>query len=104
MYAYQTESITAAFTMDCSKNVRLQEARSHQISCTKNGGSAGTLAVEVKPLASDRFEPLTVNGAAVTIYMASDVTFGPFDGLFSAIRVTPTGFNGTDFKLSFAGV
>lgn len=103
MYAYSTDAITGAFTMDCSKDTRLQEAFYHQIAFTKNGGSAGTLGVRVKPLGSDTFQTLMVNGVAVSISMAADSTFGPFDGKFSAIEVTPTGFNGTNFKLTFSG-
>lgn len=99
MYKFRKEALTAAYTFE----LEYTAAGSHQISFTKNGGTTGTLAVKVMPLGSDRFEELTISGTAVSISMAANTTFGPFDGLFSAIKVTPTGFDGTDFALAFAG-
>lgn len=100
MYHFKTTALTAAYTHD----VEDLAATTHQISFTKNGGDAGTLGIQVMPLGTDCFETLTdANGNAVSISMAANSTFGPFDGLFAAIKVTPTGFNGTNFTLTFAG-
>lgn len=87
-----------AFTVTVDGN-----ALSHQISTTKNGGTAGTLAVEVKPRGTGRFETLTVNNIAVSLDLAADETFGPFDGSFDEFRFTPSAFDGTDFDLRLVG-
>ena len=79
------------------------DAMAHQMSTTKTGGTAGTLTVEVMPTGSGRFEVLTVNGVAVTLNLADDKTFGPFDGSFDSVRVTPTGFDGTSYTVTLAG-
>jgi hypothetical protein len=87
-----------AFTVAVDAN-----AVSHQISTTKNGGTAGTLAVEVKPRGSGRFETLTVNGVAVSLDLTADSTFGPFDGSIDEFRLTPSDFDGTDFDVRLVG-
>lgn len=87
-----------AFTVEVDGN-----ALSHQISTTKNGGTAGTLAVEVKPRGCNRFEQLTVSGINVSLDLSADKTFGPFDGSIDAFRLTPTAFDGTDFDVQLVG-
>lgn len=94
---------TTAVTIKSSDHIDFPSAKSHQISWTKNGGTTGTLAVQVKPAGTDRFENLTVGGVAVSLSLAADGTFGPFDGMFSEIKVTPAGFDGTNFSISFSG-
>lgn len=101
-YVYATGLDTVEITATTADCFEMAQAASHQISYTKGTASAGTLAVTVKPAGADRFEELTVGGVAVTISMAADSTFGPFDGLFEAIKLTPTGGNGT-FKAVIAG-
>lgn len=78
-------------------------ARYHQITTRKNGGSAGTLAIQVKPRGCESFENLTENGAQVTMLLNSDVTYGPFAGSIEAIRCTAASFNGTNFDITVAG-
>jgi hypothetical protein len=78
-------------------------ALTHQISTTKDGGTTGTLAVQVKPLGSDRYENLTIDGSAVQLDLSADQTFGPFDACIESFQFTPTAFDGTDFAVSVAG-
>jgi len=78
-------------------------ARYHQITTRKNGGSAGTLAIKVKPRGCESFENLTENGAQVSMLLNSDVTYGPFAGCFDAIQFTAASFNGTNFDITVAG-
>lgn len=101
VYDKLTEAATqagGAFTVTVDGN-----ALCHQISTTKNGGTAGTLAVEVKPRGCDRFETLTVNGVSVTLDLTADATFGPFDGTIDEMRFTPSAFDGTDFDVRLVG-
>lgn len=93
-----TKHSTGAFQLGVDKN-----ARYHQISTRKNGGSAGTLTIQVKPRGADTFENLTLNGAVVTMALNDDVTYGPFAGCFDAFQFTQTGFNGTDYDILVAG-
>jgi hypothetical protein len=80
-----------------------KNARYHQITTRKNSGSAGTLAIEVRPRGAASFEQLTENGSQVTMLLNNDVTYGPFAGALDAIRVTAASFNGTDFDVTVAG-
>lgn len=94
---------TTAVIIGSSDHIDFSVSKSHQISWTKNGGTTGTLAVQVKPAGTDRFENLTVGGVAVSLSLAADGTFGPFDGMFTEIKVTPSGFDGTNFAVTFSG-
>lgn len=100
MYRQSKSSLTVDHTFVLDG----QNELSHQLSFTKNGGSTGTLAIEVMPRGSERFEALTIGGVAVSISMAANTTFGPFDGLFDQVKVTPTGFDGTNFRLDLSGI
>jgi len=93
-----TKYSTAAFKCGADKN-----ARYHQITTRKNGGTAGTLAIEVRPRGATTFENLTVNGSQVTMALNDDVTYGPFAGCIEEFRFTQTSFNGTDYDVMCAG-
>ena len=80
-----------------------KNARYHQISTRKNGGSAGTLAISVRPRGCSSFETLTSNGAAVTMNLNSDVTYGPFAGVFEEMKFVAASFNGTSFDITVSG-
>jgi hypothetical protein len=96
--AQMLDKIDGTYAIEVDKN-----ARWHQISTRKNGGSAGTLAIKVKPRGATSFENLTVNGSAVSMLLNDDVTFGPFAGCFDAFEFTAASFNGTDFDIFIAG-
>lgn len=102
-YTRTFAGLTAAFTIKESDHIDFAFSKSHQISWTKNGGTVGTLAVQVMPAGTDRFEDLTVGGVAVSLSLANNGTFGPFDGMFTEIKVTPSGFDGTNFAVTFSG-
>jgi len=93
-----TKYSTNAFNCGSDKN-----ARYHQITTRKNGGSAGTMTIKVRPRGATTFESLTVNGVAVTMALNDDVTYGPFAGVFEEFQFTQTSFNGTDFDVFVAG-
>jgi len=94
-----TKYSTNAFKVGADKN-----ARYHQITTRKNGGTAGTLTIKVKPRGgAETFESLTLNGVAVSMALNDDVTYGPFAGCFTEFEFTQTGFNGTDFDVFVAG-
>jgi hypothetical protein len=82
---------------------RVSVASVHQISVTKDGGAAGTLGVEVKPLGTSRWEDLTEGGTPVAIDMTADESFPAFEGAFSAIRLTPTAFDGDGYTVTISG-
>lgn len=100
MYKQTKSALTAAHTFVLFG----QDELTHQLAFTKSGGTTGTLAVEVMPRGSERFESLTVGGVAVSISMAANITYGPFDGLFDQVKITPTGFDGTNFRLDLSGI
>ena len=93
-----TRNSTNAFPLAVDSN-----ARYHQITTRKNGGSAGTLTIQVKPRGAATFENLTVNGVTVTMALNDDVTYGPFAGMFDAFQFTQASFNGTDYDIFVAG-
>lgn len=78
-------------------------ARWHQVSTRKNGGSAGTLAISVKPRGCETFEALNISGSQVSMNLNDDVTFGPFAGCFTEMQFVAASFNGTNFDIFVAG-
>jgi len=103
-YTHNTGAQTTAYTLTQNKEgcAFLETAQEHQISLRTTGGTgAGTFAVTAIPLGCSSAEALTISGAAVNL--PHNATFGPFDGLFESITVTPSGTDCTSFELTFAG-
>lgn len=103
-YSHNSGPQTAAYsiTRESTGYSCLETAQEHQISLRTTGGTgAGTFAVTVIPLGCSSAEALTISGAAVNL--THNATFGPFDGLFESITVTPSGTDCTSFELTFAG-
>ncbi len=69
-----------------------------QVAVEINGGTAGTLAIAVKPVDGNDFSDLQS-----TIDMINGPTIVFFDGNYKEVRFTPTGFNGTDYDLIVTG-
>ena len=65
-----------------------------QISLNPKGATSGTVAVNVKYLGSDSFEPLINNGSAVVIDLSSPVTHSNIMGIIKAFQLVPTTVDG----------
>ena len=99
VYTDYATAVTGQTTLACNTASNV-----HQISLVVNGSpSAGSLGVEVMPHGTNVWMALSVNGVAVSMSMTSNNSFGPFDGSFKGVRVTPTGFNGTSFDVIVSG-
>lgn len=91
-----------AITIADTSNLAMKKASAHQISAEQTGGTAGTLAISVKPTGKTSFEALTVNGVQQIINLASPSAL-IFDGAIEAVKLTPTAFDGTSYSVQISG-
>lgn len=98
VYSFSSRVIGSAetVTFDSSEIIQLKSALMHQITIVDGTATAGTLDVEVKYLGSDAFEALNYDGAALVFDFATATrTAAGIIGGVEAIRITPTGVDGT---------